>query len=149
MVERFKGSDGLGAIYPPMMYAVMALDVLGYPPTHPLRVEAVRQFDALMIDGPDRFFFQPCYSPIWDSAIAAYSLGEAQAPASKALSRCADWIARSARRATGPSSVPTPNRPAGHSNTTTSTTPISMTPRWCCSPSVTPGAATPRRSAPR
>ena len=43
-------SDGLGAIYPPMMYAIMALDVLGYPPDHPARQEAVRQFDSLMVD---------------------------------------------------------------------------------------------------
>ena len=30
MLERLHHSDGLGAIYPPMMYSVMALDVLGY-----------------------------------------------------------------------------------------------------------------------
>ena len=29
MLERLHHSDGLGAIYPPMMYSVMALDVLG------------------------------------------------------------------------------------------------------------------------
>ena len=45
MLERMQHSDGLGAIYPPMMYSVMALDVLGYAPDHPLRVEALRQFE--------------------------------------------------------------------------------------------------------
>ena len=35
----FEHSDGLGAIYPPMKYAVMALDVLGYE-DHPLRLQA-------------------------------------------------------------------------------------------------------------
>lgn len=97
MVERFDASDGLGAIYPPMMYAIMALDVLGYPPDHPHRVEALRQFDNLMVNDGRRnvtgqgFFFQPCFSPIWDTAIAVYSLGEAGLrPA--ALSRAADWI---------------------------------------------------------
>ena len=44
MVERIRNSDGLGAIFPPMMYSVMALDVLGYAPDHPVRVEALRQF---------------------------------------------------------------------------------------------------------
>jgi len=44
MLERLQGSDGLGAIYPPMMYAIMALDVLGYAEDHPVRREAVRQF---------------------------------------------------------------------------------------------------------
>ena len=46
MLERMKHSDGLGAIYPPMKYSVMALDVLGYAKDHPLRVEAIRQFEA-------------------------------------------------------------------------------------------------------
>ena len=71
MVERFEMSDGLGAIYPPMMYAIMALDVLGYKEDHPLRAEAVRQFDALMVDDGERFFFQPCFSVVWDTDPAA------------------------------------------------------------------------------
>ena len=32
ILERFELSDGLGAIYPPMMYSIMALDLLGYVP---------------------------------------------------------------------------------------------------------------------
>ncbi len=46
MLERTRYTDGLAAIYPPMMYVIMALDLLGYPPDHPERVEAQRQFDA-------------------------------------------------------------------------------------------------------
>ena len=98
MLERFKYSDGLGAIYPPMMYSVMALDVLGYAPNHPLRVEALRQFDNLMQEKGDRFFFQPCFSPVWDTAIAMYALGEAGV-GEKARQRAADWLlAREIRR---------------------------------------------------
>ncbi len=99
MLERFEGSDGLGAIYPPMMYAIMALDVLGYPEDHPARREAVRHFNHLMVDDGKRFFFQPCFSPIWDTSIAAFALGEAEHPASAELKRTADWIlAREIRR---------------------------------------------------
>lgn len=98
MIERLEGSDGLGAIYPPMMYSVMALDVLGYAPDHPLRVEALRQFDNLCVDDGERFFFQPCFSPVWDTAIAAYALGQAQ-PGDSALRGAADWLlAREIRR---------------------------------------------------
>jgi squalene-hopene/tetraprenyl-beta-curcumene cyclase len=62
MLERLQGSDGLGAIYPPMMYAIMALDVLGYPEDHPTRREAVRQFENLMVDDGHRpLFFQPFF----------------------------------------------------------------------------------------
>ena len=77
MIERMHHSDGLGAIYPPMMYSVMALDALGYPEHHPLRVEAIRQFNTLMVDDGKRFFFQPCFSPVWDTAIATYALSQA------------------------------------------------------------------------
>ena len=93
MVERFAGSDGLGAIYPPMMYAIMALDVLGYSPDHPTRQEALRQFEHLLTDDGERFFFQPCFSPIWDTAITAYALGEAGiAKTSASLQRAGDWF---------------------------------------------------------
>jgi squalene-hopene/tetraprenyl-beta-curcumene cyclase len=97
MIERLDHSDGLGAIYPPMMYAVMALDALGFAPDDPVRMEAVRQFDNLMVDD-GRFFFQPCFSPIWDTAIAAYALAQAE-PGNPGLERAADWIlAREIRR---------------------------------------------------
>ncbi|MGA2722086.1 MAG: squalene--hopene cyclase [Bryobacteraceae bacterium] len=91
MVERMHGSDGLGAIYPPMMYSVMALDALGYAQDDPLRVEALRHFDDLMVDDGERFFFQPCFSPVWDTAIAAYALAHSGAN-SAAVGRAADWL---------------------------------------------------------
>jgi squalene-hopene/tetraprenyl-beta-curcumene cyclase len=74
MVERLEHSDGLGAIYPAMMYSVMALDTLGYAADHPLRAAALRQLDRLMVDDGERFFFQPCFTPVWDTALAAYAL---------------------------------------------------------------------------
>ncbi len=94
MVEHLKHSDGLGAIYPPMMYAIMAFDVLGYSPEHPMRRESVRQFEHLLVDDGERFFFQPCFSPVWDTAIASYALGEARAvPVTDAVQRrTADWL---------------------------------------------------------
>lgn len=90
MIERTRDSDGLGAIYPPMMYAIMAMDLLGYAPDHPDRVEAQKQFDNLMVDGSTSLYFQPCFSPVWDTAIAVHALGEA-GETSK-LSRTADWL---------------------------------------------------------
>jgi squalene-hopene/tetraprenyl-beta-curcumene cyclase len=98
MIQRLDHSDGLGAIYPPMMYSVMALDVLGYAEDHPLRVEALRQFNNLMVDDGERFFFQPCFSPVWDTAIAAYAISRSDRR-HPALRPAADWlIAREIRR---------------------------------------------------
>jgi len=76
MIDRMQHSDGLGAIYPPMMYSIMALDALGFAADDPLRVQALRQFDELMVDEGERFYFQPCFSPVWDTAIGAYALGQ-------------------------------------------------------------------------
>ena len=113
MVERLHDSDGLGAIYPPMMYSVMALDVLGYDENHPLRLEALRQFNSLMVDDGERFFFQPCFSPIWDTALAAYALAVADA-GSASTRRAADWLLAREVRQKGDWSVKRPNtEPSG------------------------------------
>src|SRR5207302_5217782 len=79
-------------IYPPMMYVIMALDLLGYAPDHPDRVEAQKQFDNLTVDDGRRFFFQPCFSVVWDTAIAAFAVGESEPAPADALRRCADWL---------------------------------------------------------
>jgi squalene-hopene/tetraprenyl-beta-curcumene cyclase len=116
MLERFSGSDGLGAIYPPMMYAIMALDTLGYTPDHPARREAVDQFNNLLTNDGQRFFFQPCFSPIWDTSITAYALGEAGMPELTAgpLARAGDWFLAKEIRRKGDWSVKRPNtEPSG------------------------------------
>jgi squalene-hopene/tetraprenyl-beta-curcumene cyclase len=113
MIERLDGSDGLGAIYPPMMYSVMALDVLGYAKDHPLRVEALRHFNNLLVDDGRRFFFQPCFSPVWDTAIAAYALASAQ-PQHPAPGRAAAWFLDHEIRRKGDWSVKRPQaEPSG------------------------------------
>ncbi|MGI8741456.1 MAG: squalene--hopene cyclase [Bryobacteraceae bacterium] len=92
MIEHTQVSDGVAGIYPPMMYVIMALDMLGYAADHPHRIEAQKQFDNLMVDDGNRFFYQPCFSVVWDTAIAAFALGESEAAPSHALRKCADWL---------------------------------------------------------
>jgi squalene-hopene/tetraprenyl-beta-curcumene cyclase len=113
MLERLEHSDGLGAIYPPMMYSVMALDVLGFAPDHPVRAEALRQFDRLCVDDGDRFFFQPCFSPVWDTGIGAYALAQAD-PGHPTLRPAADWLLAREIRRKGDWAVKRPNtEPSG------------------------------------
>ncbi len=115
MIERFEGSDGLGAIYPSMQYSIMALDVLGYSADHPLRREAEKQFNHLIVDNDSRgFYMQPCFSPVWDTAIAAYALGESEAAPDWALRRTADWLLSKEVRTPGDWSVKRPRtEPSG------------------------------------
>ena len=98
-----------------MMYAIMALDVLGYPQDHPARLEAVRQFENLMVDDGKRpLFFQPCFSPIWDTSIAMYALGVSGAAPRNALSRGANWVLEKEIRPKGDWSVKSPTtEPSG------------------------------------
>lgn len=100
MLERTRYTDGLGAIYPGMMYSIMALRALGYEEDQPDFVEAMRHFDDLIMESSSRFQFQPAVSPVWDTAICAFALGETDhAPSSEAMTKAADWLlAREIRR---------------------------------------------------
>ncbi len=108
MLEHTQYTDGVAAIYPPMMYVIMALDLLGYAADSPERVEAQRQFDNLMVSDSGRFFFQPCFSVVWDTAIAAFALGESMEPPREALRRSADWLLTKEVRRKGDWSVKRP-----------------------------------------
>ena len=113
MIERLHHCEGLGAIYPPMMYSVMALDVLGYAKDDPLRAEALRHFNNLMVDDGHRFFFQPCFSPDWDTGIGVYALAQTDSE-HPALRRAADWLLAKEVRRKGDWSVKRPNtEPSG------------------------------------
>lgn len=112
ILDHLEYSDGLGAIYPSMMYAVMALDVLGYSPEDPRRKEALRQFERLMVDDGERFFFQPCFSPVWDTAIAAFSLRTAP-DRQAARDRSAAWLLSKEVRRKGDWSIKRPNAEPG------------------------------------
>jgi squalene-hopene/tetraprenyl-beta-curcumene cyclase len=109
MLERTRYSGGLGAIYPPMFYVIMALDLLGYPEDHPDSKEAVQQFMNLLVDDQRGFFFQPCFSVVWDTAIVAYALGESGLAPDHAMSRCADWLLTKEVRRKGDWTVKRPN----------------------------------------
>jgi squalene-hopene/tetraprenyl-beta-curcumene cyclase len=114
ILDRTRHTQGLGAIYPAMMYFIMALDALGYPDDHPDLVEAIRHFESLLIEDGDRFVFQPCVSPIWDTAICAFSLGEAGQASDPRMTRTADWLISKEVRHKGDWSVKRPDtEPSG------------------------------------
>jgi squalene-hopene/tetraprenyl-beta-curcumene cyclase len=114
ILDRTRYSDGLGAIYPAMMYTIMAMDSLGYADDHPDLLDAIRQFEALLIETGDRFQFQPCVSPVWDTAIAAFALAEAGLADAATLTRTADWLLTKEVRRRGDWSVKRPDlEPSG------------------------------------
>lgn len=95
IVDHTENSDGLGAIFPPMVYIQIALRCRGYDADHEILTQAEKDLDALMIDDPqnNETRFQPCFSPIWDTGIAAYAMTEAGFDQNfQPLKRCADWL---------------------------------------------------------
>jgi squalene-hopene/tetraprenyl-beta-curcumene cyclase len=114
ILDRTRYTEGLGAIYPAMMYFIMALDALDYPKDHPDLVEAIRNFDALIVERGGEFYFQPCVSPIWDTAISAFALGEMGCADAARMRRAADWIIAKEVRRRGDWSVKRPDvEPSG------------------------------------
>ncbi len=114
ILDRTRFTEGLGAIYPAMMYFIMALDALDYPPDHPDLLDAIRHFESLLIETEDRFIFQPCVSPIWDTAISAFALGEAGIADDARMTRAADWIVSKEVRRKGDWSIKRPDtEPSG------------------------------------
>jgi squalene-hopene/tetraprenyl-beta-curcumene cyclase len=123
MLERFEKSDGLGAIYPAMLNALIALACLGYTPDDPQFIRAMDEFEKLGIDNPDgephyptpTFRMQPCSSPVWDTAQAVYALGEAGiAKNDPRMVKAADWLMSKEVRHKGDWSKSLPNvQPGG------------------------------------
>ena len=92
MLERFEMSDGLGAIYPAMLNAIIALRCLGYSLDDPQMIRALDEFEKLGIEEEDSFRMQPCKSPVWDTAYALFALGEAGVPPDDPrMIKAADW----------------------------------------------------------
>jgi squalene-hopene/tetraprenyl-beta-curcumene cyclase len=102
MLERFEMSDGLGAIYPSMLNAIIALRCLGYSLDDPQVIRAMDELEKLGIEEGDTFRMQPCKPPVWDTAYALYALGESGVPANDPrLVKCADWILQKQVRTVG------------------------------------------------
>jgi squalene-hopene/tetraprenyl-beta-curcumene cyclase len=93
ILERLDGSDGLGAIFPPIINTLLALQCRGYAADHPLVKSQVEELQKLEIEDEHTLRMQPCFSPVWDTALAALALRESGLPADDArLLRAAGWL---------------------------------------------------------
>ncbi len=93
MLARFEDSDGLGAIFPPIVWSVVALRGLGYDDDAPELAECYRQLEGLKIEEDDTLRLQPCLSPVWDTTITLRALLDSGVPATdEALRKASDWL---------------------------------------------------------
>ncbi len=93
LLEHLERSDGLGAIYPAMMNSILALDCLGYGRKGPVLGRQIEEFWNLAIEERHTIRMQPCLSPVWDTALAAFAAAESRLePSDAALCRAGEWL---------------------------------------------------------
>ena len=93
ILDRLRSSDGLGAIFPPIINTIIALKCLGYDDADPVLTGQVRELERLQIEEEDSLRIQPCFSPVWDTALALPALVEGGVAADDPdLARAAAWL---------------------------------------------------------
>lgn len=115
VLARLEKSDGLGAIFPPIIWSIIGLRCLGYAEDSPEVESALNELKKLTIEEGESAHLEPCRSPVWDTSIAVNALREANVPASDPRMRKAvDWLLSKEVRNPGDWSVMHPDvEPAG------------------------------------
>ncbi|MGO8699265.1 MAG: squalene--hopene cyclase [Limisphaerales bacterium] len=116
MVTRLEGSDGLACIFPAMLNSLIALKTLGYPVDHPLVRRCETELNKLSHETKHDIRIEPCFSPVWDTAIVTIALRESGLSSHHpALVQACEWlISREVRfRGDWHYKNPTPVEPSG------------------------------------
>ncbi len=114
MIEHFEKSDGIGAIFPPIINSIIALRCLGYDNEHPLTQSQIHELEKLEIEEGDTLRVQPCFSPVWDTAYVMHALLESgMENTHPALLRSCDWLLDKEVRMPGDWKIKNPNAQPG------------------------------------
>jgi squalene-hopene/tetraprenyl-beta-curcumene cyclase len=116
MLERFERSDGLGAIYPPIVWSIVALKCLGYSDDSPEVQYNHKQLEDLFLRDEDSGILrvQPCKSPVWDTAITLRALSAGGvSPDSKPIRKAVSWLLKRQIRQPGDWSETVAAQPGG------------------------------------
>jgi squalene-hopene/tetraprenyl-beta-curcumene cyclase len=93
MRERYTDSDGIGAIFPPIIYNAIVLRCLGVADDDPEMQWVMKQLADLCIFEDDTLRLQPCLSPVWDTALSLIGLSDAGESADSQVSETAvAWL---------------------------------------------------------
>lgn len=93
MLDRFEESDGLGAIFPPIIWSTVALKCLGYADDSAEVQSCLHELEELHIDEGDTIRLQPCKSPVWDTTITLRALAASGVgPEHPQVRRGIEWL---------------------------------------------------------
>jgi squalene-hopene/tetraprenyl-beta-curcumene cyclase len=114
LLAHFDDSDGVGAIYPPIIYTIVSLRCLGYSNDSKEMRWALEQLENLMIEEPDTLRLQPCFSPVWDTALTLNALADGGlSDRHPAVQRACAWLIDREVRRPGDWSVMNPGLEPG------------------------------------
>ena len=112
--QHLEESDGLGAIFPPMIYTVITLRCLGVADDDMEMKWALKQLEDLMIEEEDTLRLQPCFSPVWDTALSLNALADSGLSADHtAVQSATRWLLTKEVRRKGDWSLTNPKLQAG------------------------------------
>src|SRR5438094_521572 len=77
---------------PAMVNSIFALMSLGYVPNHPVTSRQIDELSRFEIEEANTIRLQPCLSPVWDTAIAAFTLIEADSACDDTVRQAAEWL---------------------------------------------------------
>jgi squalene-hopene/tetraprenyl-beta-curcumene cyclase len=93
LLEHFADSDGVGAIFPPIIYTIISLRCLGYADDSAEMRWALKHLDDLILEEDETVRLQPCFSPVWDTALTLIALADAGVPGThSAVERAVRWL---------------------------------------------------------
>ena len=91
--DHMRGKGGIGAIFPAMANAVMALKIMGCEANDADLVRGIQAIEDLVLENPDETYVQPCVSPIWDTCLTINALAECGiAEEHPAIKAATDWL---------------------------------------------------------
>jgi squalene-hopene/tetraprenyl-beta-curcumene cyclase len=86
-------SDGLGAIFPPIINTILAFRCLGYALDDPRLLAQTHELERLEMEDEETLHVQPCTSPVWDTALAIEALSDAgAAPDDPLMLKAGRWL---------------------------------------------------------
>ena len=94
-LNHFRKSDGPGAIYPPIIWAWVAMKALGCADDSPEIIACRKELEALVVGTPGRDSVRvaPCKSPVWDSSLTLKALRLAGVdPEDSMIRHGEDWL---------------------------------------------------------
>ncbi len=92
-LPRLNGEDGLGAIFPAMANAVMAMHALAFAKDDARLVTAKKSIRQLISRSDGEVFIQPCQSPVWDTSLSMHAMLETgEALADRSIAGAGGWL---------------------------------------------------------